>query len=418
MAETLPEADMANAAPAGADGKDAELGGKVLLTHGGKEFPVLPRNLFPGSFAYVMGYFSSMHAIVGTVLTMYITVVAQVAANAALSPHAPLTWKLVWALDIFYPIVIMAAVLWVAWEIECRRFVFYELMKNGYLISFEASHNDLKTLNYWLRPNFGYFPHIALVATIMLAISTHAAQASLSVIVIQLSSLFLFYGELINMESTTPPVGVFVAKHRFFIDEKTGEESEEPEVHADTPSKYDIYQAITNVCQTMERFTVVNEEDIRKDVRYMMLTPDGWFKDKNNLINAFGDGGAAPIGRMAMGEPVESIIHKLLNFMMNMMTGGMWGRLWATKIVLCLVVTKIFLRMEKLKPFRPIHAHPNIIKRMPFMWMMFACGWVAALACFCIEIYGIYVGVKTARAGPPSPPPACYNAPPPPALTG
>jgi len=336
--------DAVEDAPHGAEAAKADPESGRTLTRqysaANKPLPELPPNLSPPFHSYLVGYASSMQAILGTVLTMYIAVIAQVAAHAkddlekygtnGGAADAPLTWKLVWILDLFYPVIIAAAILIVAWEVECRKFFFYELMKNGYVISFEASHNELYTLNYWLRPNFGYFPHVALLATAALAVSTRAALSAMSVVIIQLLSLFLFYSKLIDMEAQTPPLGIFVAKHRFFFSTdkaKSGELSLAATFKASDPSRYDIYEAITNACTSMSRLTVLNEENIRLDIRSMILTPDGMIID-DRLINAIGDGGTVPLGAMKLPEPPHSIQHVLANFLLNCMSAGMWGRVW------------------------------------------------------------------------------------------
>lgn len=351
----------------------------------------LPEEIFPALNEYAIGFSSSAWAFVAVIATMYIAVVAQINVQGGANRNAPVVVQLTYALDMLYPLVICFAVFIVAAEVTIRRYFYFEFLRNGYMISWAKTYTRIWQPNYWLRPSYGVFPHTVVLWTLLLALSTRGAQASLQIVLIQVVTLFFNFGTLIDLSQQSPPFAVV------FFETKEAAKRQSAETESDTAEE--LESALQETCTSLSKFTMIDENLLINQVSYLQFDKKFSKMDPTFAIPMFGADGGTPIG-LRDYPPYESLVEArkgseaIAEFFLNIVTGFMWKRLWGIKLWIILLENFSSSKKERVefrsKILQPRHKAPAI--------MFAVLGFVAMTGVLVLEIYGLVTGANTAKA--------------------
>jgi len=286
---------------------------------------------------------------------------------------------LTYILDMIYPVIICGAVFIVAGEVMLRKYWYFELLRNNYMICWRKSYTQIWQPGYWLRPSYGIFPHTIVFWTVLLAVSTRASQASLQIVVLQVFTLFFNFGSLIDLSMQSPPFAVIYG----FVRQKVLEDHEA--VAPDGCMNY----ALQKTCDNISKLTMVSEETISNEVSHLLNT------ENKDDMPMFGAQGTAPIGLRCypLVESNQTNKNYLANLVLNLMTGFMWRQLWGTKLyVLCLSGMLASDDEKRVRHSKQFDSRHNWASRM-FSLLAF----IAMMSVLVLEAYGLVVGSKTAQ---------------------
>ncbi len=97
-----------------------------------------------------------------------------------------------------YPLIIMLIAIVVIFEVACKRFWFYALLEHKTFLNFRPCEHRMWQLRFWYKPGYGYLPHLVVVSTVILALTSGGLTSTVTVCVFQAISLLLFLSASIN----------------------------------------------------------------------------------------------------------------------------------------------------------------------------------------------------------------------------
>ena len=373
-----------------------------VLDRGGAAF--IPPDLFPGSiWEYAGGYVASAVPFITTVLTMYVAVVAQVDHYGAASQSAGLAINLTYVLDLIYPLVMMGGMFLVAAEVCLRKYVFFELLRNNYVIAWHKEYTKPWNFLYWVRPSFGYVPLSMLLWTVLLGLSTRAVKSTLQIVVLQLVGLLNTFNNLIDVSAQSPSLSVV---YQMYLDaDRDAQGAASPRASESVSGIERAYMskaerkqdALTNMCTNLARLQVVEETRIRLDVEYLMnCVKWSTLQEADRaevLMNCFGEKDERPLGRRNF--PHEEVKKYLcaspVEWFLSLLMAGLYSKLWATKLFLFVIKTA---RSKNQTAYAAMVGDTRPHKRVAYLLLFVVA--VSMLSIFALEVYGLTVGAKTA----------------------
>jgi hypothetical protein len=101
--------------------------------------------------------------------------------------------------DVLYPLLIMIVAILVILEVACRRFWFFAMLEHKIFLNFAPYEHRVWHYRFWTKPAFGYLPHVVLLSTIILALTSRGMSYTLTVCTIQAISLLMFLSSSIQI---------------------------------------------------------------------------------------------------------------------------------------------------------------------------------------------------------------------------
>ena len=160
---------------------------------------------------YVQTFFAAAYALIGTVAAMYVAVVTMVTQQMdKVGAKGGLLDACTYGYLMLYPLIIMIVIIVICLETVTREYVFYAYLRNRILLSLEDANDNMFSADYWLRPSYGWFPHVAVFSTIVLGLCTGGWVVAITVVAVQVVNLILFYNSIIGLKKRLVSVSQFV----------------------------------------------------------------------------------------------------------------------------------------------------------------------------------------------------------------